>query len=121
MIKTDILVYESGEGNRLPFASERRAIILLKNKANLDFFESLIPLFAMGLSPRGRMMFEGISQLKEGSYLEYRLSDKTFHKERYFFLAIWISLELNRELLECSFHRCWINTRALVRGLSRNN
>ncbi len=120
MINTDILVYESGEGNRLPFASELRSIIRLKNKANLDFFASLIPLFATGLSPRGRTVFEGILQLEEGSYLEYRLSDKIFHKDRFFILAVWISLELNQELLECSFHRCWINTRGLLRGPSRN-
>ncbi len=102
MIKTDILVYESGEGNQLTFASELRTIIRLKNKANLDFFASLDPLFTTGLSPRGRTVFEGISQLEEGSHLEYRLLDKTFRKEQCFSLADSILPELNQELSECS-------------------
>lgn len=92
------LFYCQDDQGSISFSSEIKALLKYRNKAELNFINSLNPLFTTGLSPAGQTMFEGVQQLKQGSYLEYDLLKKTSRQKQYFHVSQWVSEPLYREI-----------------------
>ena len=92
------LFYCKDDQGSIFFSSEIKALLKYKNNAQLNFLNSLNPLFTTGLSPAGQTMFEGVYQLKQGSYLEYDLLKKEERQKQYFHVSQWVSKSLYQEI-----------------------
>jgi len=96
------LFYSQANGD-LIFSSEIKAIIKYRGGVHFDYSSSLNPLFTTGLPPRGKTMFEGISQLEEGQYLKYDIRQGTSQMRKYFSIFDWVSESTYNELSKYSY------------------
>ncbi|MBF0594186.1 MAG: asparagine synthase (glutamine-hydrolyzing) [Candidatus Omnitrophica bacterium] len=89
-------------GGGILFASEIKAILKYGGRAEPDFHAALNPLFTTGVSPRGKTMFKGVSQLGGGDCLLYDFKRRSVEVTRYFRPHDLVSEALFNELSTAS-------------------
>ena len=80
------------------FSSEIKAIAKYKGNVELDFYNSINPIFFTGMPPKGKTMFKDIFSLNEGHIFTIDLNNFNHKTNTFFKIDSLIDSDLYKEI-----------------------